>query len=44
MTEYVYITATDSDGRKDQAVFRLQVGGADAGSDTGDPHITTVDG
>jgi FtsP/CotA-like multicopper oxidase with cupredoxin domain len=43
-TEYVYITATDSDGRKDQAVFRLQVGGTDNGSDVGDPHIRTVDG
>jgi FtsP/CotA-like multicopper oxidase with cupredoxin domain len=43
-TEYVYITATDVDGRQDQAVFRLQVGGADAGSDVGDPHIVTVDG
>ena len=42
--EYVYITATDSAGRKDQAVFRLQVGGLDLGSDTGDPHIRTVDG
>lgn len=42
--EYVYITATDSDGRRDQAVFRLQVGGADSGSDVGDPHIRTVDG
>lgn len=42
--EYVYITATDTDGRKDQAVFRLQIGGPDAGSDVGDPHIRTVDG
>jgi FtsP/CotA-like multicopper oxidase with cupredoxin domain len=42
--EYVYITATDSDGRKDQAVFRLQVGGVDDGSDVGDPHLRTVDG
>jgi len=42
--QYVYVTATDSDGRKDQAVFRLQIGGIDGGSDTGDPHITTVDG
>jgi FtsP/CotA-like multicopper oxidase with cupredoxin domain len=41
---YVYITATDEDGRKDQAVFRLQVGGAGTGSDTGDPHLVTVDG
>jgi len=43
-TEYVYITATDSAGRQDQAVFRLQIGGTDAGSDVGDPHIRTVDG
>jgi FtsP/CotA-like multicopper oxidase with cupredoxin domain len=42
--EYVYITATDSDGRKDQCVFRLQLGGTDLGSDTGDPHLRTVDG
>ncbi|HYI14114.1 MAG TPA: DUF1326 domain-containing protein [Thermomicrobiales bacterium] len=42
--EYVYITATDSDGRKDQTVFRLQIGGADAASDVGDPHIRTVTG
>jgi len=42
--EYVYITAEDTDGRKDQAVFRLQVGGADNASDQGDPHIRTVDG
>jgi FtsP/CotA-like multicopper oxidase with cupredoxin domain len=42
--EYVYITATDTDGRKDQAVFRLQIGGTDNGSDVGDPHIRTVDG
>ena len=27
-----------------QAVFRLKVGGADDGSDVGDPHIRTVDG
>ena len=43
-TEYVYITATDPGMRKDQAVFRLQVGGMDNGSDVGDPHIRTVDG
>jgi FtsP/CotA-like multicopper oxidase with cupredoxin domain len=43
-TEYVYITATDSTGRKEQAVFRFQVGGADNGSDVGDPHLRTVDG
>jgi FtsP/CotA-like multicopper oxidase with cupredoxin domain len=42
--DYVYITATDSDGRKDQAVFRLQVGGADQGGDHGDVHIRTMDG
>jgi FtsP/CotA-like multicopper oxidase with cupredoxin domain len=41
--DYVYITAEDTDGRKDQAVFRLQVGGTDA-SDQGDPHLRTVDG
>ncbi len=43
-TDYVYVTATDTAGRKDQAVFRLQIGGTDAGSDVGDPHIHTVDG
>jgi FtsP/CotA-like multicopper oxidase with cupredoxin domain len=43
-TEYVYVTATDSGGQKDQCVFRLQIGGTDNGSDTGDPHIVTVDG
>ena len=42
--EYVYITAQDTDGRKDQAVFRLQIGGADTASDQGDPHIRTVSG
>jgi FtsP/CotA-like multicopper oxidase with cupredoxin domain/uncharacterized membrane protein len=42
--DYVYITATDSAGRQDQAVFRLQLGGADTGSDVGDPHLRTVDG
>lgn len=41
---YVYITATDPDGRQDQAVFRLKVGMGDDGADHGDPHITTVDG
>jgi FtsP/CotA-like multicopper oxidase with cupredoxin domain len=41
---YVYITATDSSLRKDQAVFRLKIGGPDDGSDNGDPHIHTVDG
>jgi hypothetical protein len=43
-TEYVYITGTDSAGRKDQAVFRLKVGAPDDGADTGDPHVHTVDG
>jgi len=43
-TSYVYITATDATGRKDQAVFRLKVGAPDDGSDNGDPHIHTVDG
>ena len=41
---YVYITATDVAGRKDQAVFRLKIGAPDDGSDNGDPHIHTVDG
>jgi FtsP/CotA-like multicopper oxidase with cupredoxin domain len=41
---YVYITATDTDGRQDQAVFRLKIGAPDDGSDNGDPHIHTVDG
>ncbi|MGZ8504291.1 MAG: multicopper oxidase domain-containing protein [Flavitalea sp.] len=41
---YVYITATDASGRKDQAVFRLKIGGPDDGSDNGDPHIHTIDG
>jgi FtsP/CotA-like multicopper oxidase with cupredoxin domain len=42
---YVYITATDSIlGLQGQAVFRLKIGGSDDGSDTGDPHIRTVDG
>jgi hypothetical protein len=40
----VYIEATDAAGRKDQAVFRLQMGGVDTSSDTGDPHIRTVHG
>lgn len=43
-TEYVYITATDPAGRKDQAVFRLKIGGPDDGADNGDPHLHTVDG
>jgi hypothetical protein len=42
---YVYITATDTTlGLQGQAVFRLKVGGLDDGSDSGDPHIRTVDG
>jgi FtsP/CotA-like multicopper oxidase with cupredoxin domain len=42
---YVYITATDTvTSLQGQTVFRLQVGGIDGGSDTGDPHIATVDG
>ena len=41
---YVYITAEDTDGRKDQAVFRLKIGTPDDGADIGDPHIHTVDG
>jgi FtsP/CotA-like multicopper oxidase with cupredoxin domain len=42
--EYVYITAEDDDGRRDQTVFRLKIGGVDDGADNGDPHIRTVDG
>jgi hypothetical protein len=42
--DYVYIEAADAAGRKDQAVFRLQMGGVDTSSDTGDPHIRTVHG
>ncbi len=42
--QYVYITATDSEGRKDQTVFRLKIGAPDDGADNGDPHIRTVDG
>ena len=41
--QYVYVTATDSDGRKDQCVFRL-VTALGNGHDDGDPHISTVDG
>ena len=52
LTEYVYITATDTlgtgtanpSGRKDQTVFRVKIGPPDDGSDIGDPHIHTVDG
>jgi FtsP/CotA-like multicopper oxidase with cupredoxin domain len=43
-TQYVYITATDSGNRKDQAVFRLQIGGGVNPWDVGDPHVFTVDG
>jgi FtsP/CotA-like multicopper oxidase with cupredoxin domain len=43
-TQYVYITATDSHGLKDQAPFRLRIGGLDDGADSGDPHLTTTDG
>jgi FtsP/CotA-like multicopper oxidase with cupredoxin domain len=43
-TQYVYITATDPAGRKDQAVFRCKIGAPDDGADNGDPHIHTVDG
>ena len=43
-TNYVYVTITGNSGRKDQTVFRLQIGGVDGGSDNGDPHITTIDG
>jgi hypothetical protein len=42
--DYVYIEAADAAGRKDQAVFRLQMGGIDTSSDLGDPHIRTVHG
>lgn len=41
---YVYITATDSDGRQDKAVFRMKIGAPDDGADIGDPHLHTVDG
>lgn len=41
---YVYISAVDSNGLRDQAVFRLKIGTPDDGSDNGDPHIHTVDG
>ncbi len=44
ITNYVYITATDSEGRRDQTVFRVKVGAPDDGGDIGDPHIRTVDG
>ena len=42
--DYVYVEAEDAAGRKDQAVFRLQMGGVDTSSDWGDPHIRTVYG
>ena len=41
--DYVYITASDGT-RTSQAVFKLQVGGTDTGSDNGDPHLHTIDG
>ena len=44
LTDYVYITATDSGNRQDQAVFRVKFAPLDDGSDNGDPHIHTVDG
>ena len=44
VSEYVYITATDTEGRQDQTVFRLKIGAPDDGADNGDPHIHTVDG
>jgi hypothetical protein len=43
-TDYVYITATDSNGHKDQVPFRLRIGGLDDGADNGDPHFTTTNG
>lgn len=43
-TEYIYVTITGNSGRKDQTIFRLQLGGLDEGSDNGDPHIKTIDG
>ena len=42
--EYIYVTITGNSGRKDQTIFRLQLGGVDQGSDNGDPHITTING
>jgi FtsP/CotA-like multicopper oxidase with cupredoxin domain len=41
-TTPVYITATDSNGNKDQIPFRLRIGGLDDGADNGDPHLTTT--
>jgi len=43
-TNYIYVTITGGSGRKDQTLFRLQLGGLDNGSDNGDPHIRTIDG
>ncbi len=42
--QYVYITASDAAGLRDQAVFRLKIGAPDDGADYGDPHVHTVDG
>ena len=42
LTQYVYITATDASGRKDQTVFRLKIGAPDDGSDGGEPHLGSV--
>ena len=43
--QYVYITATDTNLKKDVAVFKLQTGGlSNTAWDVGDPHILTVDG
>ena len=44
LTEYVYVTATDSSGRQDQTVFRLKIGEPDDGSDSGEPRLDTVVG
>ena len=43
-TTYVYGTATDSNLREDQTVWRIKIGPPDDGADIGDPHIHTVDG
>ena len=40
---YVYINASDGT-RNDKTVFRLKIGGLDDGSDTGDPHLRSLDG
>jgi hypothetical protein len=43
--QYVYISAIDTNSKKDQAVFKLQTGGlSNTAWDVGDPHILTVDG